>query len=297
MDDGLVRCWAQLRVRRALHGADGPFDLDVALDVERGAFIALTGPSGAGKTTLLRLLAGLVLPDAGRVRVGDTVWCDVERRIAVPVQRRSIGFVFQDYALFPNMSVRGNVEYALRQRNRRNAGVEALRLLELVGLQQLAAVPPARLSGGQRQRLALIRALARRPELLLLDEPLSGLDPELRRQLQDELRRLHDRFGTTTVLVSHDPGEVLRLCDRVLRLQRGRIVLDGLPGEVLGAGSAAGLRVLGRHVSGPDADGLSTVMVDGRAVRIRYRPGQPFPAAGDAVILNVDEAAPWPVRA
>jgi molybdate transport system ATP-binding protein len=279
--------WLDVSVRMGLDGAAGRFDLDVTLAVEKGTINALVGPSGAGKTTLLRLLAGLARPDAGRLRVDGEVWCDVQAGIHMPTRRRPLGFVFQDYALFPNMTVRGNVEYALGKERRPDAVDELVRLVALEGLQD---VYPERLSGGQKQRLALIRALARRPSLLLLDEPLAALDPVMRGHLQDALKRLHKAFGTTTIMVSHDTAEILRLADRVVRLENGRVVFDGGPAEALGvAGPASGLRVFGAHVDGPDAGGHARVLIDGCLYRVRYRPGAVLPAAGDAVLLAAEE--------
>lgn len=277
-----------LSVRVALDGPAGPFDLDIELAVAKGSFVALVGSSGAGKTTLLRLLAGLMKPDRGRVRVGSSLWCDTAARVMVPVRHRSIGFVFQDYALFPNMTVQQNLEYAIGRRF--DAG-DARRLLEMVELLGLAMAYPARLSGGQRQRLALIRALARRPEILMLDEPLSALDPTMRRQLQDELKRLHREFGTTTFMVSHDTTEILRLADRAVRLENGRIVADGDPASVvLPAIDREGASLHGHHISGPDETGVATVSVDGRLCRIRYRDTPAQLAAGDFIMLDIDEA-------
>jgi molybdate transport system ATP-binding protein len=274
-------------MRLALNGAAGPFALDVALDIKNGSIVAITGPSGAGKTTLLRLIAGLARPNAGRLSVGGEVWCDTAARLHVPTRRRPLGFVFQDYALFPNMTVRGNVEYALG-RNASHAEVDEL--LGLVALERLQQAYPDRLSGGQKQRLALIRALARRPSLLLLDEPLSALDPAMRRQLQGELKRLHATFGTTTLIVSHDTSEILRLADRVLRLEEGRIVYDGTPAGALGIADAdAGISLVGEHVDGPDMDGRARVLLDGRVRYVRYRGGANPPAPGDAVVLRIDE--------
>lgn len=280
--------WVDLDVRAALAGPAGPFDLEVGLKIARGSFVALTGPSGAGKTTLLRLLAGLMKPDRGHVRVGGTVWCDTAASAMLPVRRRSIGFVFQDYALFPNMTVRRNVEYAIGRGPGRK---EAERLLDLAGLEGLANAYPARLSGGQKQRLALIRALTRRPEILMLDEPLSALDPQMRRQLQDELKRLHREFGTTTFLVSHDTAEILRLADRVVRLENGRVVADGAPAMAVAKEAATdGLHLVGHHVSGPDADGFGVVSVEGRLCRILYRDAPADLSAGDVVVLHVGAA-------
>jgi len=279
--------WVDLSVEMALDGPAGPFDLDVALSAAKGAFVALVGPSGAGKTTLLRLLAGLATPRRGRIHVGSAIWCDTQNGTVVPVRDRSIGFVFQDYALFPNMTVRRNVEYAI---GRNFEPAEVRRLLELVDLQALAGAYPARLSGGQKQRLALIRALARRPDILMLDEPLSALDPAMRRQLQDELKRLHRTFGTTTFMVSHDITEILRLADRVIRLENGRIVSDGDPASAFAAGRPEN-GLLGHHVSGPDESGYCLVSIEGRICRIRYTNASPHLAPGDLVTIHMDEAA------
>jgi molybdate transport system ATP-binding protein len=281
------RAWMDLSMRVALDGAAGRFVLDVDFAIDKGTITAVVGPSGAGKTTLLRVLAGLMRPDAGRVCVGGAVWSDEAQRIHLPTRRRSLGFVFQDYALFPNMTVRGNVEFALGRGACSGVVDDLLRLVELDRLQ---CVYPNRLSGGQKQRLALIRALARRPSVLLLDEPLSALDAVMRRQLQGELRRLHASFGTTTIVVSHDTSEVLRLADRVLRLEGGAIVGDGAPASTLGAlDTCDGFHLAGEHVDGPDVDGWSRVLVDGRIRRVRYRSIGCFPAAGDPILLRIDD--------
>lgn len=285
---GQTSGWLAVSAGLALVGPAGPFQLDFALQVDQGAFVALTGPSGAGKTTLLRVLAGLAMPDRGHVRVGCETWTDTTAGFFMPVRHRSIGFVFQDYALFPNMTVRGNLEYALGAAHRN----EAQALLELVELERLAEAYPARLSGGQKQRLALIRALARKPSILMLDEPLSALDPEMRRQLQDELKRLHHRFGTTTFLVSHDTTEILRLADRVVRLEHGRVVYDGDAAGAFGVASRLlGLRLTGRHVSGPDAEGFSIVTIGDEQHRLRYRDRTAVFAPGDLVVLDFIEAS------
>jgi molybdate transport system ATP-binding protein len=236
-----------------------PFNLDVAFDVAHSAFIALSGPSGVGKTTLLRLIAGLAQPDAGKITVGDDVWCDTSARHSLATRKRPIGFVFQDYPLFPNMTARQNIEYAL---GRRHEPGRATELLELVSLENLQHIVPARLSGGQKQRLALVRALARRPSILLLDEPLSALDPMMRRRLQDELKKMHRDFGTTTFLVSHDLSEILRLADRVLQMDEGRIVFDGPPaGMFASTQPTSGLQMLAKHIEGPDENGVAKVQL------------------------------------
>ncbi|WP_266364121.1 sulfate/molybdate ABC transporter ATP-binding protein [Tellurirhabdus rosea] len=198
--------------------AEGPGDLHGSLDLPPGSLTALVGPSGAGKSTLLRVLAGLETPPEGRVEAGEVIWLDTARRRFLPPQQRSVGFVFQDTALFPNMTVRGNLAYAAPSGDR--AVVDEL--LELTGLQPFADRRPSTLSGGQRQRVALARALVRRPVLLLLDEPFSALDPESARFLRGELLRLHRQMGTTTLLVSHNEDDVRHLADRVVRMQHGQ---------------------------------------------------------------------------
>lgn len=218
----------EIALNKSLQAGDGRFQLAVAGKIDDGCFVTLFGSSGAGKTTILRMLAGLAEPDSGRLVVNGDIWFDSERKINLPPQQRSIGFVFQDYALFPNLSVRGNVGYATEKHD--YPWVDEL--LELVGLSDLQHRLPGTLSGGQKQRVALARALARRPTLLLLDEPLSALDAGLRSRLQDDLAQLHRRFNLTTVLVSHDIGEIFKLSQRVWHLEHGRIRQSGTAAEL-----------------------------------------------------------------
>ncbi|HQF30260.1 MAG TPA: ATP-binding cassette domain-containing protein [Hyphomicrobiales bacterium] len=212
------------QVSLPLTGAEGPFDLAVDLRIEPGAFIVLTGPSGCGKTTLLRVIAGLARPRNGSVILHDQIWTDCARGLYRPVRDRSLGMVFQDYALFPNMTAAAQINFALRGTPRSQRRARCQELLDLAGLSALATRRPAQLSGGQQQRLALVRALARRPRLLLLDEPLSALDPATRERLRGELRRVHDASGTITLMTSHDPTEATSLADIVLEMMGGRIL-------------------------------------------------------------------------
>ncbi|MES2047671.1 MAG: ATP-binding cassette domain-containing protein [Pseudomonadota bacterium] len=221
----------ELSLQKQLRSASGEMLLDVQMRLESRAFATLFGPSGAGKTTILRILAGLTEPDHGRIVVDGAVWFNdgsTGKKSNLPPQQRSIAYVFQDYALFPNLTVRGNVAYAVTKEQ--TAWVDCL--LNMTGLTELHDRLPETLSGGQKQRVALARALARKPKLLLLDEPLSALDGAMRAQLQDELLRLHQECGLTTLLVSHDVGEVFKLSHQVIQLEGGKVVRSGSPAEV-----------------------------------------------------------------
>jgi sulfate/thiosulfate transport system ATP-binding protein len=201
---------------------------DVSIEVESGSLTALLGPSGSGKSTLLRIIAGLEQPDTGRVQIDER---DVT---TVPPQRRGIGFVFQHYAAFKHMSVRDNVAFGLRIRKEPKAAVSRRvdELLEIVGLTGWAQRYPGQLSGGQRQRMALARALAVRPSVLLLDEPFGALDANVRAELREWLRRLHDEVHVTTVLVTHDQEEAMSIADRLVVLDHGRVQQAGSPREL-----------------------------------------------------------------
>ncbi len=213
-----------IAIHKTLLGSSGKMDLDVAFSIKKHEFVALTGQSGSGKTTLLRILAGLE-KSQGTIEVNGELWQG--RKILLPPQKRGIGFVFQDYALFPNMSVEHNLLYVSRDK------VLAKHLLEMTDLYELKDRLPTTLSGGQKQRVSLCRALMNRPKLLLMDEPLSALDPAMRTKLQHDILQLHKEFGTTTIMVSHDPSEIYRLADRVILLDQGKITQEGTPKEVL----------------------------------------------------------------
>jgi len=216
-------------IHKSLQSAQGRILLDVSCELEQGRLVTLYGPSGAGKTTILRMLAGLASPEGGIIRAGDETWFDGARGIDLPPQKRKTGFVFQDYALFPNMTVRDNLRYALKK------GQDKAILDELIGvmeLEQLHDRRPGTLSGGQKQRVALARALVSRPVLLLLDEPLSALDSQMRMKLQDHILKAHSRYGLTSILVSHDMSEVFKMSDQVFVLEEGKISRQGSPREV-----------------------------------------------------------------
>lgn len=207
-------------LKHTIKGIEGPINLDFDIMLSQGEISAIFGESGAGKTTLLRILAGLITPQKGFIRVGDEIWLDLKKGINLSPQKRSLGFVFQDYALFPNMSVRENLAYATRNQRKIDE------LLELISLKELANSRPKELSGGQAQRVALARALAKEPKILLLDEPLSALDFKMRSHLQEELLKILKHFKTTALLVSHNLAEIYRLSARVLQLSGGKIIKD-----------------------------------------------------------------------
>lgn len=207
------------------------FTLDVQINVSAGETVAVLGPNGAGKTTLLRALAGLDEIE-GRVTLEGEVLDDSERGIHVPAERRHVGLVFQDHVLFPHLSVLDNVAFGLRAQRRPGATAAARRLLDEANLGDRAAAMPRALSGGQGQRVALLRALATEPRLLLLDEPLSALDVSVRAEVRRELARQLASFRGVRLLVTHDPLEAMALADSLVVLEHGSIIQSGTPDEV-----------------------------------------------------------------
>ena len=250
---------------KALHTAAGPRTLDVRLTLAPGELLAISGPSGAGKTTLLRLLAGLDRPDGGFLIADGQPWYRQQPRHWLPPQQRPLGFVFQDYALFPNMTVRENLAFAATGQEDSKRLID--KLLAELELTELAQRRPAVLSGGQQQRVALARALARRPRLLLLDEPLSALDLPTRLRLQQVLADVHQQYALTTILISHDPAEIARLATRVLELELGEVRRLGPPVVPAAPATVAG-RVLAVLAAGRilvQLPGGATVEVNGTA--------------------------------
>lgn len=214
----------EMNINKLLHGSNGQMTLDVNLNIQKGEFVALSGLSGSGKTTLLRILAGLETAN-GTIKIDDEIWLSKDYFKAI--QKRDIGFVFQDYALFPNFTVLQNLLYVKKDREL------AYHLLEMTDMKNLQNRYPNSLSGGQKQRVSLCRALMKKPKILLLDEPLSALDSTMRTKLQSEIKTLHKEFDTTTIMVSHDPSEMYNLASRVLVLDFGKIVNDGLTKDIL----------------------------------------------------------------
>ena len=214
----------KIDISKKLHGANGEMNLKVNLEIKQGGFLILSGLSGSGKTTLLRILAGFESA-SGTININNNFW--LNDKFCLPTQKRDIGFVFQDYALFPNFSVLDNLLYVNKDKELANY------LLKMTELEELKNRFPQTLSGGQKQRVSLCRALMNRPKILLMDEPLSALDSNMRTKLQNEILTLHKEFNTTTIMVSHDPSEIYRLANRVVILNFGGIINDGTPKDIL----------------------------------------------------------------
>ncbi|MFN7002313.1 MAG: molybdenum ABC transporter ATP-binding protein [Roseinatronobacter sp.] len=236
--------------------AETPIPLDLAFRVAPGELTALVGHSGSGKTTLLRSIAGLWAPSTGRVVVDGTTWLDTQTRVNLPPHRRSVGLVFQNYALFPHLSAVQNVMAAMARAD----AAEAERILDLVNLHGLGARKPAQLSGGQQQRVAVARALARRPNVLLLDEPFSAVDRATREKLYSEIIALRAHLKMPVVLVTHDVNEAQLLADRMVVIEKGRIIAEGTTAEMMadaGALRAMGVREVAAMLSATIAEHLA----------------------------------------
>jgi len=219
----------EIDIHKRLLSTTGNFNLKVSCTINQGELVSIFGPSGAGKTTILRLIAGLTQQDSGSISVNKTTWFDSTNKINLNPQKRKVGFVFQEYTLFPNMTVKENLEFALNKGQSKDVINELIQTIELTDLQDRK---PETLSGGQKQRVALARALVQKPSVLLLDEPLSALDGEMRIKLQDYILKVHKKYSLTTFLVSHDISEVFKLSDHVIKLENGSILQQGTPEEL-----------------------------------------------------------------
>src|SRR5688572_5123600 len=279
---------------------------DLSLEVKPGELVALLGPSGCGKTTTLRLVAGFLAPEAGEIWVGDR--CLSSSATVVPPERRRMAMIFQSYALWPHMTVAQNVGYGLRFKRslagaeRDRKVTEMLRVVQLVGYE---ARYPGELSGGQQQRVAVARALVVEPEILLLDEPLSNLDSNLREEMRFEIRRLHEAFGIATLYVTHDQAEAMVISDRIAVLERGRVAQVGAADEVfLRPRTRFVAEFIGRTnlveavAAGPDTVGVGPVRL--RLATAGLKAGAPVAVSirpHDIALAAPDEPAPPGVNA
>jgi len=215
-----------------LQTSEGKLPMDVSFQLKKGDFLSIYGHSGAGKTTILRILAGLTGSEKSLIEIENEMWDNSNKKIHLSVQKRAIGFVFQDFALFPNLTVKENLTFALQKGDNKAIVDELLELMEIQGLQNSK---PQNLSGGQKQRIALARAIVRKPKILLLDEPLSALDDEMRFKLQDYILKIHRYYQLTTILVSHHLPEIFKLSDQVIVLEKGKIKKQGTPSSIFSA--------------------------------------------------------------
>ena len=286
----------------AVHAVD-----DVSFAVPEAQCYALLGPSGCGKTTILRCVAGLEQANRGVIAIGGRVVSDVAKGLFVPVHERSIGMVFQSYAIWPHLDVFDNVAYPLEVQRpgvvRAEIDKRVMDVLALVGMQSMARRPATRLSGGQQQRVALARAIVRRPSLLLLDEPLSNLDARLRDAMRRELATLIRQIGITALFVTHDQVEALSLADRVAVMDQGRIVQEGAPAEIYDrpqnlfvAKFLGAANVLAGKVEERDGAGSARIALAGGAHRLTLATDQGPGASVDVVLRpeNLTIAAQQP---
>jgi len=275
----------EFSLQKQLHSANGAMLFNIDHTIKQGAFIGVYGASGTGKTSLLRMLAGFLEPEKGFIKVNNTTWFNKEQKINLTPQKRKTGFVFQDYALFPNMTVKENLSYALDKTTAHSIVDE---LLGLVELDQLQNRKIQTLSGGQKQRVALARALVRKPDLLLLDEPLSALDSALREKLQTLILSLHKKFNLTTILVTHDLSEITRLADEVIFLKDGVIEKYGSPVEIFSAAQNNGALQLTAIVADKTNNELC-LLIGKELLRIKIDASEIMSfEKGDSVIVNLE---------
>ncbi len=237
---------------KKLRAPSGEMNLHVESTLEQGNLLSIYGHSGAGKSSILRILAGLMKPDEGKIIVDGEIWFDSVKGINKKPQERNLGIVFQDYGLFPNMTVLQNLQFALSKTQK---GRIIQEMIEVMELGALADKKPAILSGGQQQRVALARAMIRRPKLLLLDEPLSALDHELRVKMQEYVLKIHEQYHLHTILVSHQLNEVIRMSDYLIMMKDGQVTKHGKPSSILFNESDSG-KLQGIIIDSEDQEGI-----------------------------------------
>jgi molybdate transport system ATP-binding protein len=260
----MINLWLE----KKLTAENGEMQVQININIEQGKFITIYGSSGAGKTSILRMLAGLLQPDKGLITVNQKTWFDSKNKINVKPQKRRIGFVFQHYSLFPNMTIKENLLFALDKGQDIKIVDELMSIIELADLQNRK---PEKLSGGQMQRVALARALVRNPEILVLDEPLSALDTKMRTKLQDYILKLHRKFSLTTILVSHDTGEVIKMSDKIFLLENGKITKEGNPIDIFTTKKVSGkFQFSGQiiQIEKQDVIYILTILIEGSLVKI-----------------------------
>ncbi len=257
-----------INIKKNLFTAQGNLKLEIDLSINTGTITTIYGASGAGKTTILRILAGLLNTEYGKIIIDNDVWLDTDNKINITPQKRNVGIVFQDYALFPNFTVKENLEYALNKVQNKNIIKDLLEIMELTELQNHY---PVTLSGGQQQRIALARALVSKPKLLLLDEPMSALDKEMRSKIQDYILQIHKNYQLTILLVSHDISEIYKLSENMIVLEDGKITKQGSPATLFSNQFLSGkFQMLGEvlNIEKEDIIYIVSVLINNNIVKV-----------------------------
>jgi len=257
----------KIEIQKAFLSRGKRVNIELKAEWNQGKLIAIYGKSGVGKSSLLRMLAGLMKPDTGIIKLGKDTWFDSSKKTNVKANKRNVGFLFQDYSLFPNMNVLKNIRYGIEDKNDRKL---VDRIIDIADLGDLLKRMPATLSGGQQQRVALARAIVRKPRLLLLDEPLSALDTEMRAKLQEEILTMQKIIKTSIVFVSHHLPEVFKLADEVLVMEDGRFTQRGTASEVFTSTGQTETDLIGEYLATSEAGNkkVMKILVDGRVIGV-----------------------------
>lgn len=273
----------QIKLQKQLFYQEGYFTLSLEAECPEYSVTAIMGDSGSGKTSLLKMLAGLLKPDTGEILLNNLPWFSSSKRINLSPQKRSIGFLFQEYALFPNMTVMENLQFATKREDQ----IESIpELLDMIGMTGFQDVKPAKLSGGQKQRVALARAIISRPELLLLDEPLSALDQQMRIRLQQDLKLLLEKYPTTVLFVTHDSTEAARLATHVLQIDQGTQKGFGTVWQMLGQGQLNPSVMQAEVIAYQKETNELRLLCDGKLMSFPWHRKEETPRVGSTIELS-----------
>ena len=270
-------------IKKRLNTSSGETQFQFDFEIQKESFTAIYGESGAGKTSLLRMISGLMKPDDGTITYNGKVWFDQKKNIDLHTGLRKVGFVFQDYALFPNMTVLGNLKFAL---SKSADPVIIDSVIDITDLGELKSKMPDTLSGGQQQRVALARAIVQQPELLLLDEPLSALDTVMQQKLQDYLIKVHKEFKLTTIFVTHDITQIIKMADQVMILESGKVVKAGKPTVIFGQSLSGKFKLSGRvlDIYAEGVINIASILIGKDVIKVVISGTDPL-SIGDEVVV------------